>query len=352
MKLYQIKEVTETFNNAGTKANQDISDIAERLGFKPVTIRMNTVRHSAYGKMKRQAGYYSDWKNAVKIIPESSVVLLQHPFHHKQLTREKNLLSLKAKRIKFISVVHDVEELRGFRYSDYYRREFEFMLEIADMIIVHNERMKQWFEEQGVSADKLITLDIFDYLLDKRTKGKEFVKSLTIAGNLDTSKSGYIAELGKLPEICFDLYGANFDPSIKSFPNIAYHGEYPIDVIPSKLSGGFGLVWDGNSIDGCKGQSGQYLQYNNPHKLSLYLASGLPVVIWEGAAEAAFVKKYDVGFCVESLEELSGIMDSVDASEYAKLCTNAGRLSEGLCSGEYAEKAIAEALHRIEKNEN
>ena len=40
------------------------------------------------------------------------------------------------------------------------------------------------------------------------------------------------------------------------------------------------------------------------HKLSLYLAVGLPVIIWEKAAEAEFVLKENVGVTVKSLYEL------------------------------------------------
>ena len=91
---------------------------------------------------------------------------------------------------------------------------------------------------------------------------------------------------------------------MRQYPNINYHGSFGVDEIPSKLTRGFGLVWDGDSLDGCRGQSGQYLRYNNPHKLSLYLSSGLPVVIWTGAAEAGFVREHGVGLCVDSLNDL------------------------------------------------
>lgn len=50
------------------------------------------------------------------------------------------------------------------------------------------------------------------------------------------------------------------------------------------------MVWDGESIDGGLGLSGQYLKYNNPHKLSVIFTSGLPVIIWNEAAEAGLVK--------------------------------------------------------------
>ena len=347
MELYQITEITEKLNNAGTKANADIAKVADTMGFKAVPVRMATMQHSAYGKVIRQAGYYRDWKKATKSIPAGSTLLLQHPFHHKQLTREACLRELKKKDVKIISFVHDVEKLRKFRYSGYYKKEFQIMLEIADVLIVHNEVMKRWFLGRSIPEEKLVTLGIFDYLRDTVPGKKVFKKSLALAGNLDTTKCGYIAKLGKISGIRFNLYGAGFDGSLLKYNNITYHGEFPVDVIPEKMTEGFGLVWDGNSIDGCRGDAGQYLRYNNPHKLSLYLSSGLPAVIWSGAAEAEFVRENNVGICVDRIEDMVSILETMTEADYDRLCDNVNHISEDLRKGTHTEKALNQALHRI-----
>ena len=204
--------------------------------------------------------------------------------------------------------------------------------------------MKSWFIGRGIPEEKIVTLGIFDYLQDGLPGEKRFTKSLTVAGNLDTTKCGYIAELGKISGIRFNLYGSGLDQSLSKYNNITYHGEFPVDTIPEKLTEGFGLVWDGDSIDGCKGDAGQYLRYNNPHKLSLYLSSGLPVVIWSGAAEAGFVREKNVGICVDSIENAFEAMAEVD---YDRLCENVKHISEDLRKGTYTEKALSQALHRI-----
>ncbi len=352
MNLYQITEITEKSNNAGTKANADIAFVADQLGFQRVPVRMDTLVHSMPGKLRRQVGYFRDWRNAAAEIEPGAIVLLQHPFHHKQLTREKCLCEIKRKNVKFISIIHDIEELRGYRYSNYYKREFETMLKLADVLIVHNDSMKKWMLEKGVPEEKLVTLEVFDYLQNEVPGKKIFRRSLTVAGNLDTTKCGYVSELRRLERIDFNLYGANYDEGMKRYKNIVYYGEFPMDVIPSKLTEGFGLVWDGNSVDGCKGEAGQYLRYNNPHKLSLYLSSGLPVVIWSGAAEADFVRKNGLGICVDSLMDLYNIFRDMQETDYSALCENVDRLSGKMRSGEYAGKALKEALNRIGYHEN
>lgn len=269
-------------------------------------------------------------------------MLIQTPYHHKQLIRNWVLSKLKRdKKVKFISLVHDVEELRKSLYNNYYKNEFNFMLSIADSIIVHNDTMKAFFIKKGIPENKLVSLKIFDYLMDKEATSKNviFERAISIAGNLDINKSAYIAQLGKLG-IIVHLYGPNFSHSLEQYQDIQYHGSFPASEIPNQLNSGFGLVWDGNSIDTCSGDFGEYLQYNNPHKLSLYLASGIPVVIWDKAAEADFVRKHNLGICVSSLSELKDKLEQISEKNYQEMIKNVANISTLLRYGEHTKNSI------------
>lgn len=354
MKKYQIVDCGAAFDHAGTKATKDVAEIAEKMGFIRCPLRMRSVKTSKTAKIQRQIGYYVDWKRCCSEIEENSLVLLQHPFHYPQLTRMRSLRKLKEKNVRFLCVVHDVEELRGFRYTPYYKEEFRQMLEIADVLIVHNEIMKSFFMKQGIQEKALIDLKIFDYLQKEPPRlSPQFDRRVIIAGNLDIRKSAYLGELQKLPGIRFELYGSNYEESLHVSQNISYCGTFPADSPSSSLTCGLGLVWDGDSLSGCAGASGDYLRYNNPHKLSLYLSCGLPVIIWEKAAEAAFVKKNGVGLCVESLWEMKDAVGSLDAETYGRMAENAGKIGRRLLSGAYMRDAIREAekviCGRVEK---
>lgn len=350
MKRYQIIEKAGQFNHAGSKATADVSAVAESMGFLPAVVHMNTLADNKPAKAIRQVGYYWDYRHLIRDIPNEAVVLMQHPFHHVQLTREKTLRRLREeKNVRFISFVHDVEKLRAFRYNDYYCQEFNLMMELADVLIVHNDIMKEYFATEGFPEENIVTLGIFDYLQPGDVEEKpEFQSSITIAGNLDTEKCVYIGQLGVLEGVQVQLYGPNFNELMRQYPNIHYHGSFGVEEIPSKLKSGFGLVWDGDSLDGCRGQSGQYLRYNNPHKLSLYLSSGLPVVIWKGAAEAGFVQEHEVGLCVDSVNDLEEIFRTMTAEQYDTLCENVRKLSGKLRKGEYAAAALEKAAAILE----
>lgn len=345
MRKYQIVEITENLNHAGTKATADFAKIADGCGYERINIRMNTTKPGKIAKLQRQVGYYFEWEKCYKTIETNSVVILQHPFHYPQLTRDSVLSKLKEKKnVKFVSIIHDVEELRQFRYNNYYKAEFDFMLQIADIIVVHNEKMKEFFLEKGVDENRLVSLEIFDYLQEETDKKEvSFAKSITVAGNLDTTKCGYVGTLDQIQNVEIHLYGPNFNSKLKENANIVYHGVLSPDKVPTVLTAGFGLVWDGDGIRGGMGEAGQYVRYNNPHKLSLYLSSGMPVVIWKEAAEAEFVKKNGLGILIDSLDELSDIVPNMKEEEFIEIRNNVKDISDKLLQGYFGKKAILEA---------
>lgn len=350
MNQYQIVDVNMQGNHAGIKATSDVFAIAEEMGFLTVKLQMLSEKSSVGGKILRQIGYFICWIKGYKKIRENSIVLLQNPFRYRQYKRNFFLQNLKEKKnVKYISVIHDVEELRQSLFNEYYQKEFETMIKLSDVFIVHNNVMKKFFIDKGISEERIVILEIFDYLQETEIINEPFFdKSITIAGNLDISKSAYIYQLNELTGVKCNLYGPNFNSEqLSKCSNICYHGSFPTDEITSKLKSGFGLVWDGNRIDTCSGAMGNYLRINNPHKLSLYLASGLPVVIWNQAAEAEFVKATGVGICVSSLQELTKIFATMTVEQYQGYVNNVQQIADKLCNGCFMKKAIEKAINIV-----
>lgn len=141
------------------------------------------------------------------------------------------------------------------------------------------------------------------------------------------------------------LYGnGNNLHGIDSLPHISYHGFIKSDELIASVQADFGLVWDGESLDGCTGSWGEYLKYNNPHKTSLYIRCGLPIIIWKGAALAQFIEQEQIGICITSLTELDSILSMLTEDEYRKMKQNVLHLSEKLSKGYYFKQAVNKAL--------
>ena len=126
---------------------------------------------------------------------------------------------------------------------------------------------------------------------------------------------------------------------------MVYNGSFSPEELVSHLEGSFGLVWDGISAETCAGAFGEYLRINNPHKLSLYLAAGLPVIIWKEAALAPFVAENKVGFAVSSLYEIRDVVDRLPDNEYQTMKENAKQIGLHLRKGQY----LLTALSKVEE---
>ena len=122
--------------------------------------------------------------------------------------------------------------------------------------------------------------------------------------------------------------------------NIFYKGKFKPEELLDYLEGSFGLVWDGISLDTCTGGFGEYLKYNNPHKVSLYLTAGIPVVVWEQSALAKFVKENNVGITINSLNELKDKIDNITDEEYQAMLENTKQISEKTKNGKFLMEAI------------
>ena len=339
-KRYQIWEYIKKNNIAGSKAREDVRDIAGSIGYQVLKV------HCSIGEKGTSVGMCSDqlirkeWMHHFNIMEENTFLLIQGPIGTR-LPKELILQKKREKNIHIIYLIHDVEILRRIGYTEIRDEEFEIINEISDRLIVHNESMKKFYVDCGVKQEKLISLQIFDYLSTTDPVSKSFERSVIIAGNLSLEKSQYLKELKELNPIKIHLYGVNFSDEItKNANNIEYHGSVPSDIIPEKFMKGFGLVWDGNRIDTCSGNTGSYLRYNNPHKLSLYLSAGLPVIIWNEAAEKSFVMENQVGFTVHSLYEIEEKLNNLTEKDYFHFVEHAEHMAKKLKAGEYTRQAL------------
>lgn len=347
IKKFQIHEACQSSHTAGSKAPQDICKIAGKAGYQVIRIHpvKGTEGTDAYLWSKRQNSM--DWDRCYESIPCGSVLLLQHPFWQGQEKRDLVLDRLKKeKKVSILSIVHDVEQLRGVFDQPLMQYEYEFMLRVADILIVHNTVMEGFFLNQGVPGDRMLAIRLFDYLSSFSLKKREFEPSILIAGNLDPLKSGYIQQLHHLTKVKLHLFGPNYS-SRKSWDHIQYHGTFPPERIMEALEGAFGLVWDGDSLKTCSGETGNYLRYNNPHKLSLYLGAGIPVIIWKEAAQAAFVEQSGAGILIDSLWEIPDRLQSLTMAEYEQYVHRAEALSTGIRNGENTRTALMEAECRL-----
>lgn len=340
---YYLETYRKKANHAGSKAVDDCVTIMKSLGFKRITL----FREDHKNVLKNFSAHIKNNQN-FKGIEANSIIVIEHPLyiHSKYL---KLLSNWKDKlQLKLIFIVHDLEIIRNtLDDSDFYAKRDLLMFHIADKIIVHNNSMANvLIKKFKVSTKKIVILGIFDYLVSSGFSPKlhKLSKKVIIAGNLDSSKVGYLKEINQLNNISFELYGNKIK---EQYNNIHYNGSFKPDELCFKLNGSFGLVWDGNTISTCSGNYGSYLKYNDPHKLSLYLACAIPVIVWKKSAVASFVEKNHVGITVNSLYELNDRISNLSEAEYKNLCKNAENISNQVRHGSYLCHALTVAVSEL-----
>lgn len=196
--------------------------------------------------------------------------------------------------------------------------------------------MESYLRTVGVTCP-MILMEAFDCLSEGKIPVREKSRMVAIAGNLAADKSGYLKDIGKVP-LEWQLYGTNWAGSDST--RIEYHGEIAPEKLPETISGAFGIVWDGDSLDGLTGLYGAYALLNSPHKLSTYLAGGLPVIVAKNAAAADFVAREQVGVALNSLRELPELIRTMPEEDYQRYASNARRVGTRLRAGENTKRAL------------
>lgn len=172
-----------------------------------------------------------------------------------------------------------------------------------------------------------------------------------IATNLDPEKAGYAYRLPASTD--FALYGPNYRPELQrsdgafgnsaaaelrpedqTSPHITYGGAFEADDLIDHMTGSYGLLWDGPSPDTCAGPYGNYMRVNTPHRISLFLACGIPVIVWDQSAMAPLVLERGLGFTVSRLEEIPAKRRDISVGQYSEMAKKAWLMGARLRRGE------------------
>lgn len=316
-------------NNAGPKAQMDMIKFLGQQGYENLTLPFNV--RSKFGKFKYA---YYDLPKLFKG-QEIDEVIFQYPIFSYYFVDQIIQAVRKYTHAKLFFITHDIDALRAEERSEELEHQEIRQLNKTDGVITHNQHMATWLEKKGLKVP-VSTLGIFDYDNDHTlTGGHLYDRSVCFAGNLE--KAPFLEKI-RLTQAKLKIFGAN--PANVYQEGVTYVGQYTPNELLDHMDQNFGLVWDGTSLDGCNGRYGEYLKFNNPHKTSLYLSCGIPVIIWKEAALADFVEEHKVGITLNSLADLDKVLMETSADDYKIMRSNAMKLAQKLRRGEFIIRAV------------
>ena len=319
--------------NAGPKAKVDVNRIlSSAYNAKIFVYNYNEI--IAGGTTFTEKLIYKIKKSLFILMHKNpnDIVIIQHPF-----TNNKKLLKLFKNKIAYI---HDLVGIRALD-DNYLTKEIDALKEY-NKIIVHNNKMKDFLLKKGIEKTKVIVLDLFDYLCDfDDNEEKQFdPHNITIVYTGNLNKSPFLKQIeDEKMRFNINVYGVG---SVINTNKIHYMGKYQPDDLPRKIDGDLGLVWDGDfdeKDEFCAIKN--YTKYNNPHKLSCYIAAEIPVIAWKKAAIADFIKENDIGYLIDDLYEINNI----DFGDYYQKQNNVKQIGYKVRNGYYTRKAVDKIIN-------
>lgn len=331
--IYFLSEINSDGTTAGNKARNDVEKILTQRGYKPIKAPTlwKEKRHGNRVLFFLKTRQYL--KRLKKTIPDKSTLIVQYPLLAEFKGKEKKLdytylFSSLAKYYNIIAIVHDINNLRSN-----VKKKSTDDLKNAKYIISHNKKMTSYLVNEGIEKNKVVNLQIFDYLISKENEKTHFKDKETIcfAGNLVKSEFVYNFP-DNVKKLGINLYGNGYNA--KQY-GVNYKGTFDSETISSVIKGKYGLIWDGGSSETCDGYVGEYLKYNNPHKLSMYIVANMPIIIWDQAAEADFVLANNIGITISKLTDIPQKIQQIDGEKYNQMLKSVKKVKQKLINGDF-----------------
>ena len=318
--------------DATLKPRFDMARFLEPMGIKQMKIPMM--------KNLNDEPQYANPDDPLKKVHSGDTIIYQLPSYLWDDYEDDFLKEVKDKGAQLIGVVHDVEFIRFPGTDD--KRSLKLYKQM-DILLISSQKLIDIIKKRGINTPMLVSNPWDYYVSGLISLLKDFKRTLNYAGNLDPNKATFIDEI---KDVLIDVYGWA-DKDRKFSDNINYKGAVMPEELPSKLNHGFGLVWDGDIQQNGQNGYGSYLEYNWSHKFSLYLASGLPVIVWSKANTAKLVEKYQIGFTIDNLGELKGKLDQITKDQYSEYLTNIHPFHNRVVNGYYIQNDISRALDKL-----
>lgn len=295
MTKWMTKIIEPDTVNALAKSRNDLATVAHEMGYEYLYIK----RYSRSQIKETLAELNARIAGILAGVKENDLVVYQYPAYIDNQFESNIEEQVIARNAHFVPFVHDAEQIRfgfagGFNEIDYFNK--------ATAIVVANRETKAELERLGVRRP-MILQHIWDYLTDSPIISTPLKREIVMAGSF--IKSDVLSSWHQQTHLIAFGQMNNQIPAA----NVDYRGTYAQQELFSKLPPAFGLAWDTGD------NYGKYTRYNNPHKVGLYMAAGLPVIVWKESGIADFIANNKLGYLISSLDDIDSLLDSLSNEE-------------------------------------
>ncbi|WP_248720491.1 sugar transferase [Convivina intestini] len=311
------------------KAKGDYAKIAQSAGWQVLPLaRYNDQRFDDQIRQEK----INQWLQRTQ---PGDTVLHQFPTYMSASFEQSWLASLKVRQLRSVLLIHDIEPLRLHKADPW---EFD-LLKGYDLIITHSSAMITSLKEHGVTGS-FVVQPFFDYLSESPRLAR-YSHTINFAGTFQ--KSPWLQEYNDYPIEVFGHQPKKWQ-GLSLPESIHLRGNYDPDQLPQELNNGFGLLWDDDFDDR---YYRQYTRINAPHKASLYLSAGLPLIAWKKSAIGKIITKNQIGFTINRLEELPQV-ENISARQYENWQANLSPFREKISRGGFTLATLTQIKKQLD----
>lgn len=308
------------------KVRLDIASIAEKLGF----ISTNTFSKNDDDEKIAIFPYPSDDGNTdddVKIIDQ-----------------------LKDNNYKIIIILLNLNHLRYNNIND--EKNDRYVLENADSIIGSEKMIQYIIENEGYKIKHYYGMLLHDYLFDHNIDLKKSSEPNNIVYAGSTEKVDYLLNWQGAP---VDVYGVAeknkklVENHKKGLTNARWVGQISPDMINLVLDYGVGLSFDYNEHS--DDRYNFYQSLNLSHKITMYIATGRPLIINSQSPVADLLVKKGMAIAVDNIDQINDAFYTLDDKKIkymSKKILNS-KLRKKIISGTMYKNAIEDSIKYLNK---
>ena len=262
------------------------------------------------------------------------VVVYQSPSWNGREFDQLFIRKCKILNTKLITFIHDVPPLMFVEANWYLMPEFIEMYNQSDVLIVPSQQMKEKLISEGLKVEKILIQEMWDHPYNGFLYQPQFEKKLYFAGSVE--RFPHLLNWSHETPLHVFSEGGN-DIATCHFEGFKSDAELMLQL----SKGGFGLVWgtSENPID-----EPEYYKINISHKVSTYLAAGIPVLVPSYLSTANIIREKGLGFVVDNLQEASERVANCTQEEYQAMVDRIHMTSFLLRQGFYTKKVLTDAI--------
>lgn len=326
--------------DATRQAKEDIAKIAAQMGYHIA----NIFRYNDSGESDEAVTSRIDGITAA--VARGDMLVYQYPSLNSGRFDNFFVDQMHRRGIKFVCLIHDVATLRDQQKPTWIDELGYFNR--CDVLIVHNRRMADRLKELGVTTPMVMQY-LLDYLDDSHDDDRyvstpeTFKRGVVLAGNL--LKSRYVAQWAQqTPITVFGVSDDQLDQQLAANPKIDFRGQRWRWDLAQELPRTFGLAWDSDTETY---KYNDYTRYNHPYKVAMYLAHGLPVIIWRQAAVADIIVQNGLGLAIDSLDQIDNAINSISDDNLAQMLERVNAFGQLIRDGWFTRQGLQAAEMKL-----